>query len=270
MRLKEGDTMLAHLFQSHEITLFMMLACFAVIISVAAVIVVTHLIPLNLRQNDNHTLGNIAALISLIYGVLGGLTALYLVNNIGATATAVQDEANAVVNIFRESKWLKDPVKTKMQQELSSYVDRVISQEWKDMRVGRKVSNVGDANIHHMSDLLSQYDVVTNSDKIVVAELLSEVRSLYNAREMRIAHSYSSLNPEIWAVVIVGTFLTIFISYLFGMNFYLHIISTSAVTLMAFAMIFLLITLDRPFQGEYVIQPDIFVPVANFIKQHPQ
>lgn len=261
--------MLDHLFQSHEITLFMMLACLAIIFSVAAVVVVTHLIPDEVRYKDNPMLGNVSALISLIFGVLSGLTALYLVNNIGATTQAVQNEANGIVNIFRDSKWLSDPTKTNIQQELYRYVEHIINTEWPDMRAGRAVSHVGDVNINRVSDMLSHYTIKSKSDEIAISSLLSELKTLYNARETRISHSYSSLNPEIWAVIILGTVLTIVITYLFGMNFYMHIVTTSAVTLMAFSIIFLLITLDKPFQGQYVIQPDIFEPVAAFMKEHP-
>jgi hypothetical protein len=58
------------------------------------------------------------------------------------------------------------------------------------------------------------------------------------------------------------------INFLFGMNFYMHVITVSAASMMAASMFFLLITLDRPFQGEFVVGPDSFQSVLSAIEKH--
>ena len=79
--------------------------------------------------------------------------------------------------------------------------------------------------------------------------------------------SFSALNSEVWVVILLGTILTIGINFLFGMNFYLHIFTAIAVGLMASSMLFLLVTLDRPFRGEFVIEPDSLAAVLQFIEK---
>jgi hypothetical protein len=59
------------------------------------------------------------------------------------------------------------------------------------------------------------------------------------------------------------------INFLFGMNLYMHILTTSASALMASSIIFLLLTLDKPFQGEFVIEPDAFKALLTYINRPP-
>jgi len=82
------------------------------------------------------------------------------------------------------------------------------------------------------------------------------LQNLYNARQQRIHMSYELLNPDLWIVIVVGTILILFITYIYDMNFYLHVITITATALMASSMIFLLIALDGPFQGEFAIKSD--------------
>jgi hypothetical protein len=133
------------------------------------------------------------------------------------------------------------------------------------MREGRDADEGGDLIILQVSQFLKGYSIVNESDKVIVQDMLSELRSLYNARHERISLSMSQLSPELWAVILVGTILIIGINYAFRVNFFLHLFAISAFAIMAASMLFLLVTLDHPFQGEFSIQPDAFRAVQRFM-----
>jgi hypothetical protein len=144
-----------------------------------------------------------------------------------------------------------------------------MDKEWKEMKEGHRVSNQGDLIIDHMADQIYLYKGNGHSEALVVPDILQEVKTLYNARQQRIHLSFSALSPQIWLVIIIGTILTLAINYLFGMNFYLHIVSVSAAALMAASIIYLLITLDRPFQGDFIVEPDAFKELQKYINTNP-
>lgn len=50
------------------------------------------------------------------------------------------------------------------------------------------------------------------------------------------------------------------------MNLYMHIVTVAAAALMTSSMLFLLITLDRPFQGEFIIEPASLRTLLELIK----
>lgn len=245
----------------------MLLSVITIIISIMAILFLRHRIPHNLRYKYNPVIGNISSLIGIIYGVLAGLMALYLINNINYTADAVQREANAVANLYRDSKWLKDPTRTDIQTQIKKYLSRLVDTEWPLMKKGKSVDNGGGVLIDNIANALSHYNVVTNTDLLIMRDMLEEIKSLYDAREQRIHMSYAALNPEIWIVILIGTVLTIGINYFFRVNLYLHVLTISAAALMCSSMIYLLLTLDRPFQGEFIVESDSFRSLLESIKK---
>lgn len=251
-----------------DIYLFTILSFVAIAISLIAIFFIKKFIPLHIRYNDNAVIGTTASLISVIYGVLAGLSALYLINNNSYTADAVQREANAVADIYRDSQWLNGNLQKTIQEDIKNYLNHVITIEWPLMKKGLDIDDQGDQYIDKITYQLIHLNKSSGPESLLLHDMLDEVRSLYNARQQRIHMSYSELNPELWVVILIGTFLTLFINFLFGMNFYLHIIIVCAASLMTSSLIFLLITLDRPFQGEFSIQPDAFRAVLKQVQKN--
>lgn len=262
--------MFEYLYALPDTYLFVLISVFSLIISVSIILVIKVFVKLTVHYDDNPVLGNISQLIGIIYGVLAGLMALYLINNITATGDAIQHEANAIANIYRDSKWLTEPTRSTIQSELKTYINKVVQVEWPLMQEGKDLQNDGEFIIENITDQLVNYKAAKNADSLLVHDTVDEIKTLYDAREQRIQKSFTSLNGEIWVVILIGTILTIGINYLFKMNFYLHLVSVSAATLMASSMMFLLVALDRPFQGEFGIEPKPFISVLQFMEKAGQ
>ena len=254
------------LFRMNDIALFILLNCASIIISFIAVFIVNRTIPLKKRYKDNTVIGSTAAVIAVIYGVLAGLAALYLINNNSYTSDAVLREANAAADIYRDSKVMEDSLRVNIQTEIKNYLIQAINVEWPLMEKGRKVYDDGGTDIiNQLTKELMGYAGTSNTQLLLVHDMLDQIRALYDAREQRIQMSYSELSPELWVVILIGTILTLCINYLFGMNIYLHMVMVFAAALMTSSMIFLLITLDRPFQGQFIVGPDALRSVLAVI-----
>lgn len=260
--------MLEYLFLLPDTVLFILLSFIAIFVSVLGVIIVNKCIPLKYRYKDNVVIGNTTALIAVIYGVLAGLSALYLINNNSYASDAVQREASAVADVYRDSRWLKDTSRAKIQIQIKRYLNEVINDEWPLMKFGKEIPNFdGSYIIDQITLELMHYSGTSNSEALLVHDMMDEIRTLYDARQQRIHMSESELSPELWVVILIGSILTLCITYLFGIDFKLHLITVIAAALMTSSMIFLLITLDRPFQGEFVIEPDPFLRLLHFIER---
>lgn len=253
------------LFQMSDGILFFSLSCFFIFLSIVFLFIVQRYISHDLRTRDNTTVGYVSDLVSMIYSVLVGLTALYLFNVNNYAANAVQAEANAVADIYRDSRWLAGNVRTQIQGQIDAYLKQVINKEWPLMQMGEGVGEEGAIIIDKINESLEGYKVSTNMDLLILHEMLGRVKALYDARGTRVQMSTTGLSNELWLVILIGTFLTLGINYLYAMNFYMHMVTVCAAALMTSSMIFLLITLDRPFQGEFVIEPDALRSVLNYI-----
>lgn len=253
------------IYQFSNLSLFVMLTVFFIVFSLIAIYLVKKYIPLEMRYKDNAVIGNVSALISIIYGVLVGLMALYLINTISATSDSVQREANALADIYRNSKWLDEPAKTNIQNNIRDYIKYVINTEWPLMKKGNNLDLQGNYYMLGVTKELITYNKTHKDQQLFISAILNQVKNFYDARQLRIMLGYSSLSGQIWFVILVGALLTLMINYLYGMHFYFHVATVCAVALMSSAMIFLLLTLDRPFQGEFFIQPQAFIDVLYFI-----
>lgn len=252
-------------FEMPNTLLLVSLSVIFITLSTLGVIWVKRAVPNEMRYRDNPIIGNVSALLGVIYGVLVGLTALYLINNINATSEAVQKEANAVADLYRDMKWLEPTIRHDIKKQIILYVDNVVQVEWPLMKKDRAVDSTGDLIIEKISDILHQYKFSDLSKVTVLRDILEDIRNLYDYRQQRIQTSLSALNSEMWIVILIGTILTVAINYFFEMHLFMHIITISAVAIMAASMIFLLITLDRPFKGDFVVEPTAFQNVLDFI-----
>lgn len=252
-------------FQMTDIAIFSLLGIITVVVSLTGVFLVKRFIPIQLRYENNAVIGVTCALISVIYAVLAGITALYLTNNNTYTIEAVQNEASAVANLYRNSSLLPEPTRGQIHHTLKEYLHEVINVEWPLMAYGKKINTDGDAIVDVVSQQLKMQHQPTTTELTVIQEMLDEMKIWYDARQKRISMSYAKLNPEIWVVIFIGTVLMLFINYLFGMNFYLHLYIVIATALIISSMVFLLITLDRPFQGEFGISAEPFQTLLAFV-----
>ncbi len=255
------------MYQLPDVDIFSLVSCLFIGVSIIAVYLVKWYVPYHVRSRDNTVIGTTSALVSVIYGVLAGFSALYLINNNSYTSDAVQREANAVANIYRDSKWLKQPEQQNIQQQVNRYLTHAIHIEWPKMALGMAVTDEGDVIIGRIAAQLQNAIRTDATGFLTQQSLLAEIHALYNARHQRINMSSAHLDPELWVVILIGTILTLCINYLFGLNFYLHIITVIAASLMTASTIFLLITLDKPFQGEFAITPDGLNALFRFIQQ---
>lgn len=260
--------MLEYLFSLSDTRLFTLLICVFVLGSLIPLVIFkkSHLI--SMRYKDNEGIGNIGALVGIIYGVLVGITALYLINNIDHTADAVQREANGVANVYRDSQWLSDPQKTNIRQLVVNYLNEVIKTEWPEMEKGKSVSNEGNEIINNIASEVNTYRLTHPTDFLVPRDMYDDIKTLYNAREQRLHMSNSQLNSELWIVILIGTLLIIIVNFFLKISFQLHLITMGIISLMASSMIFLLITLDSPFQGDFVVEPDALQKVLNHIENN--
>lgn len=253
-----------------DFTLFVLLSAALAIFSIICLLLVRRFLPINLRYHENAVVGSISGLISIIYGVLVGLMALFLMNNINYASNAVVTEGNAIADLYRYSRWLDDPVRSKLQDNIQLYLTQAINTEWPLMKLGKDSGNQGHFIIHNITSELLTYHATNPNQSMVVHDMLDSVKTLFDARQQRIQMSFSELNSQIWMVVFVGTILILVITFFFGLNFYLHILMSVSVSVMAASMLFLLITLDRPFQGQFAIEPIFFQNLLVFMQEQSE
>ena len=202
-------------------------------------------------------------MIGIIYGVLAGFFCLYLLTNQDRAVEASLDEGVAAANIYRDSQWLKEPIRDQLQAELRSYINTVINVEWPEMTEGKDPNKANGYRIDNMANILMSHPLIGQRDIIIVNDMMQSIKEIFKARQQRIEMSQAELSSDIWTVILLSTVLLIVINYAFRVSYTLHIFNITAFAIMAASILFLLVTIDRPFQGEFVVQPDALRAVLD-------
>lgn len=247
--------MLDIFYHMSDIAVFICMVVFSIVFTLFSILISRYVIFYKLRYKDNTTTASIAALLGIIYGVLVGFISLYLLTNQDHASSAALNEGIATANIYRDSQWLKEPTRSKLQAILKQYIETAITVEWRDMMDGKNPLDDNSYAIDQLSAVLQTYPLATQADVFVVSDMLQEIKALFKGRQERIQMSQTQLSPEIWAVILLSTVLIIVINYAFRVSFYVHTFTITVFAIMAASILFLLVTLDRPFRGEFNVKP---------------
>ncbi len=251
------------LYHISDAAVFAFMVITTITFSLLLIILNKYFIFYKLKYRNNTITASVGSLIGIIYGVLIGFVCLFLLNNNDHASTAALNEGISAANIYRDSNWLKEPERHQIRQDLRKYIDAVINVEWPAMTSGKNPGVNNGYIISDISNRLITYPIVTQNDALILRDIVQEIKSLFNARQERIQMSVTNLSSGIWLVLIIGTILIIVINYAYRVSYYLHIFSITTFSIMAASVLFLLVTLDRPFQGEFVVEPTALQAVLD-------
>src|SRR5215207_1297892 len=107
------------------------------LIALAGLEVVQRLVPATSRQPHNDVAGFIYAALGVIYAVLLALVVIAVWEEYGAASETVEQEANAVAEIFWLGNRLPEPEGAHLQELARSYAEEVVHNEWPLMEQGQ-------------------------------------------------------------------------------------------------------------------------------------
>ena len=190
---------------------------------VIAVVVVPAVVFLLVRRNidfrrlerHNDVAGFIYAVIGVVYGVLTAFVVVVVWEHHSTIEQAVQDEANMVMQIYRDASAFPDPFRDSLRSEVRSYTLAVAARE-----IGNPQENRGSDQVQRALDSLwntySSFVPQDDNDRVWYAEMLTRLNALARDREIRITAGRHHLPMIMWIVLGVGGAITIGFSYLFG------------------------------------------------------
>lgn len=252
--------------------LYLLIFAITLIISLCCLLIVRYLLPHEIRYNENGVISAVGASIAVLYAVIMGFTAFYIFDNYNQADAAAQREASIAANIYRYSRLLPHPKSSNIQNDIKDYIEHTMHADWPALKNGKELDEVGISII----DKLEREVAVSNEPKestqniFIQNKILTEVQSIYDAREKRIEKSKSALGLDIWFVIFIGAFFMLCINFLFGATLSMHIILMVFLSAVISSIIFLIVALNFPFRGEYGVSPEAFQSVlTRIIKNNP-
>jgi hypothetical protein len=109
--------------------------------------------------------------------------------------------------------------------------------------------------------------MLTTSQQVALDHALTELSSMTEHRRIRQLEAVHRLPSILWAVLVLGSILTISYACLFGAeNFTLHALQVLGLALLIALSLAAIADLSRPFQGGAHIKPDAFIRARDSIQ----
>jgi hypothetical protein len=236
------------------------------LVALAGLEVVQRLVPATSRQRHNDVAGFIYAALGVIYAVLIALVVIAVWEEYDAASVTVEQEANAVAEIFWLGNRLPEPEGTRIQELARSYAHEVVDKEWPLMEQGQaplmtqvEQTPAGWTIIDEIRANLQEFQPRTPADEQLYAEGLDQVQRLADARRMRLVAAEEGVPAVLWSVLIFGGVAAIGFTYLFGLeNTWAHRLMVLTLSAVIGLVLFTIGAMEHPFSGGARIGTEAF------------
>jgi hypothetical protein len=199
----------------------------------------------------------------VLYGLVAALTAVTVWTRHGHVGDVVSGEATAIAVMWRNLGGYPQAERDAMRVVLRGYTDQVVDEAWPLMREGR-VPRMGTEWADRLQGELFKFEPVTESHKAIHALTLASYNRLIEARNQRLEAVNSALPRVMWYVLLPGAMACLLLSLLFPV----HDAPFQSVLVIALAgfmamVLFMIISLDRPFQGAMSVSADAYVLIRE-------
>lgn len=212
------------------------------------------------RKESNDFTGAVVAVIGTTYAVLlafmlGGVWSMFQ----QAEANEEQ-EANAVVNIYRIAAQLKDSNGAQIQQLCRRYADNAVDREFPALARNQVMGPEGSELIDQLWAQAGQSQAHADKYSIAIYQLMEELRSLTEHRRLRAMEGREHLPGILWAVLIAGGIITVAASCFFGVpSFRFHLLQVLVLSFLIALVLVAIADIDRPYQGVVSVEPEGFL-----------
>lgn len=211
-----------------------------------------------LRQGQELT-GNHLSVVGTLYAVLLGLIVVDALVRFQRAIDVVQDESNALADIFLLADRLPETDRLRVQECCKTYARLVVDDEWPLMATGH-VSMAARKSAFSLARSLQDFEPVTEAQKVVYPLLLDQIRALWDCRRERVGTAEYGIPAVEWFVLILGAAVTVLCAGLFrSQSVSLQRFLTTLAALLIGLNLYLVALFGYPFAGELTVSSRPFV-----------
>lgn len=225
----------------------------AVALSIVGLLVVRKMsVRANFQEHHDVT-DPMLSVVGTLFAILLGFMVANSMQRFEEARLNVQEEANAVMDLYRLAEGLPRADKDNLREHLVKYNETVVADEWRQMR---------DKTIS--LDAYKYYDLVwsdcatfkpkEDAHNNLQQKILDCVTTMSDCRRMRLYSLHNGLPRPLWGALAAGGLATIIFTYFFRItNTKLQCLMTGLVTLAICLNLFLLASFDDPFSGDVTV-----------------
>ncbi|MDQ3979077.1 MAG: DUF4239 domain-containing protein [Actinomycetota bacterium] len=208
-------------------------------------------------SSSNEALGALHATISTIYTVLLAFVVVIVWQQFSDAEGHVETEATRLSNILRDSRAFDEPARSNMHNAVLRYIDLASTGEWHAMAEGTGPDRPTTAAYEQIWEIAYRMQPTGVVQEAFYDEMLVRLNELGAARRTRLLSAQTSVPWALWALLVVGGALVLYISFLLPTGSDARgrraaLASTSCVIALTLFVIFVF---DHPYSGGISVEP---------------
>ena len=239
----------------------------ALVTAAGGVLLVRHFIDVRRLKQHHDIAGPIFSTLGVVYAVLLAFVIVIVWQDFDRTQTDVLHESNYYADIYRDSNGLSEPFRSELLGSYDDYINAIIVDEWPRLARGERSMIVQEKSDKNWK-LYASYEPKTDVEKIYYAEILTKMNDAGELRRARIIDAGTGVHPVLWAVLLLGGFITVAFTFFFGSeNLVAQLIMTTLLAVLIALILFTILVMDFPFTGDMAIQPTAFQQILANLKK---
>jgi hypothetical protein len=207
------------------------------------------------RAND--MVGFVLSSYFVLYGLLVGLTAVAVYQNLTSVTDLVSREAASLGAIYRDLGGYPQPGRELLRGELRDYTQYEIERDWPQLRHGI-VPAEGTHRLGQFVDELLRVAPQGSSQEIIHGDTLRQLSNYMDLRTERLDNVTLGLPQELWWVVGIGGLVTLLLVSVLSIEIHVHLILGAALSGFRGLVIYVIASMDHPFMGSVSVDVDPF------------
>jgi hypothetical protein len=192
-----------------------------------------------------------------MFGALLGFTVVVAFEQFSSAAENVANEATTLTTMYRQTNTMPDPERTQIRQLLRDYTTAVEGPEWQSEKVGAANDTARHAVTQMYGVVGNQQPSLVNSP--VTSNFVVQLATLASDRNTRILDASPRIPPVLWCGLLIGAVILLTITgFMRPGNKRGHVILCSAVAVLLGLLLFVIFSLDRPFNNQTGVKPTPF------------
>jgi hypothetical protein len=213
---------------------------------------------MQLNYKDAYVAAAVVQSVMVLYGLIAALTTVSVWTKYTQVADIVSAEATTIAGLWRDIGHYPEPLRGQLQDTLRGYTDQVINVAWPLQRQGN-IPLEGVAWMDRLQAQLFAFEPASEGKKVSHAETLRVFSDMMHARRQRVDAVHTGLPWILWVVLFPGAVGCVLLSLLFRVDnaWFQGVLVVSLAGFLCMNL-FVIIALDRPFQGDISIGPDSY------------
>ena len=211
---------------------------------------------LRVHAEDSDFTGAMLQSIMVFYGLAVALIAVSVWQTYSDTSKIVSEEATSLAALYSDVRSYPESIRPQLQKELRDYTQYTIQEAWPLQQRG-KVPGAGVERINRFQAILVSFEPATEGQRLLHGETLRAYNEMIRARRLRLDAVGTGLPKVMWAVILIGAFIGLSGSFFFRVEDpRLQVILVLLLAVFIGLIIFMILSLDRPFRGDLGIRAD--------------